>query len=632
MAIQGHDILNAVKLAQRIETSKNGVPVVTTDEIATYISGTALNPQYTSLTTKLASFASTTHTHAASAITSGTIDIARIPTGSSSTTVALGNHTHSDYAKKSDIPTISVSAETSTSGNVVTGLSCSGNVIKYSLGNVTVPTITTRTVNTSSVGVTSSNQSFTIVSDVSFSNNEIIVTKKTISLQDIYNTITSYHNGGTDVPNPVDPEISLFNVSTQGSTTPIYEIAYLSHYVVNVNSPVPYKLQISAANGQPAYFMSNGGNVYSVNKSASDKTVVLYTTYFDTDTTCTITLTTNATSEYNAVTKQYTLDYKAPKQEPQIINYSIVGASTVSASGSTNLSLMANNFPISASAGVVTWSSSNSAVATVSDGTVYAHGTASSSASSTDVTISALLNNNVVATHKITVTRLNADITVSPSTTTINVVDGKVSGKDYYTLTATSTNGITPIHASLPTNSTLTYYVNSTNKYSIDVTSGDNIIVKFTDAAKTASSGSANLTLSQSASTVYNAAANKVITFNFSKSTPSTNYYWYLGSSDSAVNDGDNPTALNTNYAGWHSVTSMPVWDNQLGSAIGVDAAQNDYTWLIMPTEWFNKLTVKTAIGSSVTWAYTWHVTHNGVEYTVAWQKATANLLYFTLK
>lgn len=40
------------------------------------------------------SYASATHTHSANDITSGTIAIARIPTGTTSTTVALGNHTH----------------------------------------------------------------------------------------------------------------------------------------------------------------------------------------------------------------------------------------------------------------------------------------------------------------------------------------------------------------------------------------------------------------------------------------------------------------------------------------------------------------------------------------------------------
>jgi hypothetical protein len=39
-------------------------------------------------------FASASHTHAASAITSGTLDVARLPVGTGSTQVAAGNHTH----------------------------------------------------------------------------------------------------------------------------------------------------------------------------------------------------------------------------------------------------------------------------------------------------------------------------------------------------------------------------------------------------------------------------------------------------------------------------------------------------------------------------------------------------------
>jgi len=44
--------------------------------------------------TSAGQFAEGNHTHAASAITSGTLDIARIPTGTGSTQVAVGNHTH----------------------------------------------------------------------------------------------------------------------------------------------------------------------------------------------------------------------------------------------------------------------------------------------------------------------------------------------------------------------------------------------------------------------------------------------------------------------------------------------------------------------------------------------------------
>lgn len=44
------------------------------------------------------SYAAASHTHAAADVTSGTLDIARIPTGTSASTVALGNHTHTQYA------------------------------------------------------------------------------------------------------------------------------------------------------------------------------------------------------------------------------------------------------------------------------------------------------------------------------------------------------------------------------------------------------------------------------------------------------------------------------------------------------------------------------------------------------
>lgn len=48
----------------------------------------------TGLDTALAGKSATTHTHAASGITSGTLALARIPTGTTSATVALGNHIH----------------------------------------------------------------------------------------------------------------------------------------------------------------------------------------------------------------------------------------------------------------------------------------------------------------------------------------------------------------------------------------------------------------------------------------------------------------------------------------------------------------------------------------------------------
>lgn len=54
-------------------------------------------PISTATQTALNGKANTSHTHVASDTNSGTFDIARLPTGTSGTTVALGNHTHSIY-------------------------------------------------------------------------------------------------------------------------------------------------------------------------------------------------------------------------------------------------------------------------------------------------------------------------------------------------------------------------------------------------------------------------------------------------------------------------------------------------------------------------------------------------------
>lgn len=55
------------------------------------------NIAWASVTGKPSTFAPSSHNHAASEITSGTLAIGRIPTGTTSSTVALGNHTH-NYA------------------------------------------------------------------------------------------------------------------------------------------------------------------------------------------------------------------------------------------------------------------------------------------------------------------------------------------------------------------------------------------------------------------------------------------------------------------------------------------------------------------------------------------------------
>lgn len=52
------------------------------------------DPTWSQITEKPSSFTPSSHTHSASDITSGTLALARIPTGTTSSTVALGDHTH----------------------------------------------------------------------------------------------------------------------------------------------------------------------------------------------------------------------------------------------------------------------------------------------------------------------------------------------------------------------------------------------------------------------------------------------------------------------------------------------------------------------------------------------------------
>lgn len=69
---------------------------------------------------ELAGKADVGHTHSASDITSGTLSISRIPTGTSSSTVAVGNHTHSQYLTNVDLSGYVTDSELSTAINQIT--------------------------------------------------------------------------------------------------------------------------------------------------------------------------------------------------------------------------------------------------------------------------------------------------------------------------------------------------------------------------------------------------------------------------------------------------------------------------------------------------------------------------------
>jgi hypothetical protein len=96
----------------------------TTGQVATW-NGTAWVPQtasagvnsYNDLTDKPSTFPPTTHNHSASEITSGTLALARIPTGTTSSTVALGNDSRFSDSR---IPTTHVHGNISNAGAIGT--------------------------------------------------------------------------------------------------------------------------------------------------------------------------------------------------------------------------------------------------------------------------------------------------------------------------------------------------------------------------------------------------------------------------------------------------------------------------------------------------------------------------------
>lgn len=68
-----------------------------------YVTTSDLNSKNFATKSELSNYSPTGHAHSAIDITGGTLNINRIPTGTTGTTVALGNHTHAEYATTTDV-------------------------------------------------------------------------------------------------------------------------------------------------------------------------------------------------------------------------------------------------------------------------------------------------------------------------------------------------------------------------------------------------------------------------------------------------------------------------------------------------------------------------------------------------
>ncbi|GAB3213316.1 hypothetical protein GCM10027294_43730 [Marinactinospora endophytica] len=85
---------NVLRAASIVVTLPDGQ----TTDLQTFLNdlenGGEITVAWADVTGKPATFPPTAHTHAAGDITSGTIAFARLPTGTTASTVAVGNHTH----------------------------------------------------------------------------------------------------------------------------------------------------------------------------------------------------------------------------------------------------------------------------------------------------------------------------------------------------------------------------------------------------------------------------------------------------------------------------------------------------------------------------------------------------------
>lgn len=240
---------------------------LTNADLSNYVTNTELSDAIDGITVSSIGAAPTNHTHSALDINEGVLNIARIPTGTTSSTVALGNHTHSGYAASSHTHgTNNVTALTGyTEGSSTTTLSSSMslNTALASLQNQvqakaaashthtasqvsglatvatsgsyndltnkpTIPTIPSLSVTNSGSG--------NVVTEITVSGHTITVTKGTISSTDTKNT--------TGTSNSTQ-KLYLVGGRSQSSTG----VVTYSNNAVYTQSGQLYASQMNATNG-----------------------------------------------------------------------------------------------------------------------------------------------------------------------------------------------------------------------------------------------------------------------------------------------------------------------------------------------------------------------------------------------
>jgi len=131
-------------------------------------------------------YAAASHAHAASDITSGTVDVARLPVGTTSGTVAAGDHTHATYTLSAVVPSTAPAAGQVLAGNsggtAYAPVTVSGSGATISLASTGVMTI-------SGIANTSlANSSVTVTAGTGLSGGGAVALGGSVSLSVSYGT------------------------------------------------------------------------------------------------------------------------------------------------------------------------------------------------------------------------------------------------------------------------------------------------------------------------------------------------------------------------------------------------------------------------------------------------------------
>lgn len=216
--------------------------------ITTLNSRMTLNEALASLQKQVSSKATFSHTHSASNITSGTLAIARIPTGTTSSTVALGNHTHTEYLPLnfSGIPqTITLTNPMDPYGTQSIRLETQNNLLKETFSRDSATLNVTYNVQGEASSIEWAQGDNTIQFNL-FNDSSIIVDGNTVLTSGNY----SQYITSTDTKNTTGTSNSLSKLYLAGglSQSSTGVVTYSNKYVYTQSGEL-YATQMNSSNG-----------------------------------------------------------------------------------------------------------------------------------------------------------------------------------------------------------------------------------------------------------------------------------------------------------------------------------------------------------------------------------------------